>query len=621
MKKNLIILICVIVLLLIAGNSNAQIPGIINFQAKITDNAGDPLNGVYSFNFAIVNQSDTTLWSADNIQINVDEGLYSIKLGDTALGMSPIPSSIFDENDETLLRIWVDGEQLSDQPILPVAYAHKAENSRDSENWSGNNYPGGTIWTSNNDGSGSGLDADMLDGMDSSEIGGQMIYDAIIDASGNGDYTDIGSAIADGKKKLFIKEGTYTLAADITLPDGTLLQGADWNSTEVTDNYKVNGGSNTVIKDMKFTNTGWPGGLQITGSHNFFEHIKIDVLAGYGINSGSYSTIVNCHIVSDAWPVYTGNNSIIRDNYLDGRSGTECNIGVNSLITGNEIHKSGNINNAAIYAGENCAIINNRIISIVTQSVGISADTRARIIGNYIEQFSTGICLSADDGGSIIQGNIVKDCGGTAYYISAPSSQNYVEVIGNVAYNPGGKGFDLQWGRRVMVNGNQVYNAGSDGFYVVTGVVEELTISNNAARNCTGVGFNFSGGSYIHGKWNIVGNQAVSNGSDGFCMYANDSSISGNIAMSNSGIGFNFPNSLKYSSFTGNTASYNGSYGFYATGSPAISECSICSNVIRETFYISGQLHYSTIVGNVLPAGGNNFGSPQTNSVIANNVQ
>lgn len=44
----------------------------------------------------------------------------------------------------------------------------------DADLWSGNSYPGGTIWTSNNDGSGSGLDADKLDdkdsGNDSNEI-------------------------------------------------------------------------------------------------------------------------------------------------------------------------------------------------------------------------------------------------------------------------------------------------------------------------------------------------------------------------------------------------------------------------------------------------------------------
>ncbi|TSA28505.1 hypothetical protein D4R71_00670 [bacterium] len=135
-KKNLIILLCAIVLLFIAGNINAQIPGILNFQAKITDNAGNPLSGVNSFNFAIINQSGTTTWwSANNISIDVDDGLYSIKLGDITIpGMTPIPSSVFDDNDETFLRIWVAGEQLTDQPILPVGYAHKSEYTDQSEN-------------------------------------------------------------------------------------------------------------------------------------------------------------------------------------------------------------------------------------------------------------------------------------------------------------------------------------------------------------------------------------------------------------------------------------------------------------------------------------------------------
>jgi len=139
MKKKLVcILICLCLVLITAVNVNAQLPGIINFQAKIADNNGIPLNEPHSFNFSIIDQNSNILWDAYNIPITIENGLYSVKLGDVSLGMDPIQSSIFDENDETYLRIFVDGEQLSDQQILPTCYAFKSEKSDDTHKIAGN---------------------------------------------------------------------------------------------------------------------------------------------------------------------------------------------------------------------------------------------------------------------------------------------------------------------------------------------------------------------------------------------------------------------------------------------------------------------------------------------------
>lgn len=138
MKKKLIsILICLCFVLLTAVNVNAQLPGIINFQAKIADNNGIPLNGLHTFDFLIIDQNSNILWDAYNIQRMIENGLYSVKLGDVSLCMDPISSSIFDDNDETYLRIFVDGEQLSDQQILPTCYAFKSEKSDDTHKIAG----------------------------------------------------------------------------------------------------------------------------------------------------------------------------------------------------------------------------------------------------------------------------------------------------------------------------------------------------------------------------------------------------------------------------------------------------------------------------------------------------
>ncbi|MBC8385930.1 MAG: hypothetical protein H8E57_10485 [Candidatus Cloacimonetes bacterium] len=51
-----------------------------------------------------------------------------------------------------------------------IAYYDSNRRVYDSQRWGGSSYPGGTIWTSNNDGSGSGLDADKLDGQHASSF-------------------------------------------------------------------------------------------------------------------------------------------------------------------------------------------------------------------------------------------------------------------------------------------------------------------------------------------------------------------------------------------------------------------------------------------------------------------
>jgi hypothetical protein len=144
--KTISILIITILCLCLPAFVSAQVPGIINYQGRVTV-AGTNFNGTGQFQFALVDGTGaTTLWSNDGssaagseptlaVSVPVSKGSYSVMLGDTTLPNMTvaIPAATF-TNAIVQLRVWFnDGvtgfQQLSpDQRIASVGYAMMAAN-------------------------------------------------------------------------------------------------------------------------------------------------------------------------------------------------------------------------------------------------------------------------------------------------------------------------------------------------------------------------------------------------------------------------------------------------------------------------------------------------------------
>lgn len=118
--------------------SPADVPHLIHHQGILQDNEGVPINGPAEFKFAFVNQDGSaSLWSNDGtsvagsapaavVALPVSNGLFNVQLGDTNLGMQPLPPSVFAGN-QVFLRIWINGEQLApDRQITSVGFAMQA---------------------------------------------------------------------------------------------------------------------------------------------------------------------------------------------------------------------------------------------------------------------------------------------------------------------------------------------------------------------------------------------------------------------------------------------------------------------------------------------------------------
>ena len=146
--KNLFIIILLLTSMCLWAQS---VPQTIDYQGRLADIDGNYLNGVVSVDFLIYDAETggTALWS-ETQGVSTANGIFHVQLGSVAA----FPGTLFDSADRWL-ELEVGGETLSPRTVVAsVPYSIKAE----------------TAYSLDTMGSGSGLDADLLDGQDSSDF-------------------------------------------------------------------------------------------------------------------------------------------------------------------------------------------------------------------------------------------------------------------------------------------------------------------------------------------------------------------------------------------------------------------------------------------------------------------
>ena len=127
---------------LLAGAFVSAAPEVLTYSGRLTS-SGTPYSGSAQFKFALVDRTGNfSYWSNHGqfsnpqepsafVTVPVNDGIYSVKLGDTSLqNMQVLSGSIFRDHNDAHLRIWVrlgsSGafEMLSpDQPVTSVPYS------------------------------------------------------------------------------------------------------------------------------------------------------------------------------------------------------------------------------------------------------------------------------------------------------------------------------------------------------------------------------------------------------------------------------------------------------------------------------------------------------------------
>jgi len=120
MKKALAVMVTCVVI--VVSSAAADIPKLINYQGMLTDDAGEPLDGVFDILFRIYNAESggDKRWEENHPAVSVDQGLFNVILGSESGGMN------LDFSEEYWLEVVVAGEDMPRIRFTSVGYAYRA---------------------------------------------------------------------------------------------------------------------------------------------------------------------------------------------------------------------------------------------------------------------------------------------------------------------------------------------------------------------------------------------------------------------------------------------------------------------------------------------------------------
>ena len=119
-------------LLICATAGRSEVPPLLNYQGRLTNNAGEPVNGAVSLTFTIYADPAGTLplWSEDQPNVEVAAGLFQAILG----SVFPIPDTVFNGEVRWLgIRLGADPLVEALMPIVSVAYAYRSFHAMEAQ--------------------------------------------------------------------------------------------------------------------------------------------------------------------------------------------------------------------------------------------------------------------------------------------------------------------------------------------------------------------------------------------------------------------------------------------------------------------------------------------------------
>jgi hypothetical protein len=399
------------------------------------------------------------------------------------------------------------------------------------------------------DGAGSTLDADMVDGLQASEII-DAAQDEVRTPISSLPYTitQSGSYYLTGNLTTTTSSGITINVDDVTLDlMGFTINGTGASGTGIyflsqsnvtVKNGTVKGfgsagiyqsnisdGQNTVI-GVNVVGNGALGsnsfysGIYMNGNFNHIERCMVTNNGGYGIYTRSSSKIISNTVTGNGgtYAIYGGTGSYIKDNTIENNTGSGIYTIANSRIDHNSV--AFNTGSHGIYGGDDSIINNNMVqgnggIGIETAfessiigntsngngSTGIKTNDYCTIEGNTINS-NGDIGLFADDV-SIIRNNSAGNNQRWGIYANGANHiSNNLLSNNNRSISAGEGGLRISHDNRVT--GNTLDNNDENNILVVSG--DNLLKDNHITDGSFGIKFTASGNYYLD-------NSAAGNGS------------------------------------------------------------------------------------------------------------
>ncbi len=333
------------------------------------------------------------------------------------------------------------------------------------------------------------------------------LYDTVVDAAGNGDYTSLSAAVTAGKTKIFIRDGNYSNTS-ITLLSDMFIIGESASGVVLDVNLTFEGGNITTQNTITATNastiitgsaTTWIGIVQandiliVDEQYYYVSSVDSDTqitlkekFYGTGGASLSYRIIrpkSNLHIENVTLKNSSGRVLIF--NYTDKITIRDCII-----------KTTGSISDGHFYS-----------------SIGYNFEFS--FIRNTFEYASAGGLWIVAHNFKINENNF-KHTGygnttGYLYSISIDSGCRYGEVKDNVFSPVENEGTGLAIyinisGNYNVVTGNKI-DGGNKGYFGISTIFGGLNniISNNIIRRCVGAGIYITSANYE----TVVGNSVT----------------------------------------------------------------------------------------------------------------
>lgn len=338
---------------------------------------------------------------------------------------------------------------------------------------------------------------------------GPRLFETIVSADGTGDYTTLGAALAAGKKKIWIRAGTYNetdlstvISSDTIIAgehrDSTILNLANGVSLTIgTFSQSYRTGSISVTNDdatVIGSGTAWLANAQVNQWIIFngraykiaavTDDTHIELESPYG---GDDASGYNYAITSNA---VTGVH--LRDFTIQTQTETANPYGPSILVNSSLVISSfDNLKFRPITLGTN---------TVFDSAIALTGDTISQVsIRNCIirGRYQYGIEISVDsnpkfiDGGCIIIGNIIEGCDFDGIYLGA----SYIICVGNFVSDCDHAGIYLGPSSFCTITGNTILNC--IGGSIVTNPSDTSTSENSIIGNVVGGNSELTSGSIL----------------------------------------------------------------------------------------------------------------------------